>query len=188
MTQQSQPQPTVATSDSTVPTNAFSVVLVVAIGKDAHLVPRNHIVFCTTFNVEVSVLSNGGYVSLYILRSTTPGVQPLLPAISGIHSPSATITGVPSSFIIDTTTQHPCSTVAGDEPVHDPVARIELTVASKHANKLTSTTIHFACSDVQSSVWELALRSIIHDVWWFSISTRGNPDEEYQTAFCQELL
>ena len=64
------------------------------------------------------------------------------------------------------------------EPILAPTDRIELTTVANNTNKLTTTTIHLANNDVQSSVLELVFCSTIHDVWWFFISTCGKPGEE----------
>lgn len=75
--------------------------------------------------------------------------------------------------------RHNGLTFTGIEPIHAPAVEIELTVAAKHANKLTIATVHLASNDVQSNLWKLVLRPTIDDVRWFSISTRGKPDKEH---------
>lgn len=106
---------TVTVTDSIVPTTSFSTEIAAVPGGDEHLVFRNHTVFYTISNVELPILSHSRHAAHYALHSATSDVQFLLPTTIGSPSPSAFVLGVQPSSVINTTTQYPCSSVAGGQ-------------------------------------------------------------------------
>lgn len=62
--------------------------------------------------------------------------------------------------------------------VHALAVGINIIVAAKNANELTTTTVHITGGDVKSNVWQLVLCLTIHDVRCISIPTLGKPGKE----------